>query len=68
MCTSGGSLFDIEKLNYNLLRVIGDNDNDYEMLNSFPGGVIKEHHKILNELHKKEYIELNNYIEELMNN
>lgn len=61
-------LFDIEKLNYNLLRVIGDNDNDYEMLKSFQGGVIKEHHKILNELHKKEYIELNNYIEELMNN
>ena len=60
-------LFNLEKLNYNLLYVIGDNDNDYEMLKSFNGGVIKKHNKILDELNKKEYETLSDYIEELMN-
>lgn len=48
--------------------VIGDNDNDYEMLKSFEGGVIKKHHKILDDLKKKEYETLGDYIEELMKN
>ncbi len=60
-------LFNLEKLNYNLLHVIGDNDNDYEMLKTFEGGVIKKHNKILDELNKKEYDTLSDYIEELMN-
>ena len=44
------------------------NDNDYEMLKSFNGGVIKNHHPILNELNKKEYESISEYIEELMKN
>ena len=58
-------LFNLEELDYNTLRVIGDNDNDYEMLKEFEGGVIKEHHKILDELHKDEYETLADYIDYL---
>ena len=61
-------LFNIEHLNYNDLHVIGDNDNDYEMLKAFNGGVIKKHHSKLNDLDKKEYETLSDYIEELMKN
>ena len=50
------------------IYVIGDNDNDYEMLESFNGGVIKKHHKVLDGLNKKEYNTLGDYIEELMKN
>lgn len=60
-------LFNIEDLDYNKLYVIGDNDNDYEMLKTFNGAVIKEHHPILNELEKEEYDELNEYIDKLLN-
>ena len=59
-------LFNLEELNINLLNVIGDNDNDYEMLKAFNGGVIKEHHKKLDSLNKPEYETLADYIEELM--
>ncbi len=59
-------LFNLEHLNYNDLYVIGDNDNDYEMLKAFPGGIIKKHHPILDELNKKKYESLSDYIEELM--
>ena len=59
-------LFNLEELNFNDLRVIGDNDNDYEMLKEFNGGVIKKHHKVLDELKKKEYDTLADYIEELI--
>ena len=59
-------LFELEKLNIEELRVIGDNDNDYEMLEKYSGGVIKKHHPILDNLHKKEYDTLKDYIEELM--
>jgi len=61
-------LINIEKLNINDIYVIGDNDNDYEMLKSFNGGIVKNHHKILDKLNKKEYDSLSNYIEELMKN
>lgn len=61
-------LFNIENLDYNDLYVIGDNDNDYEMLKEFKGGVIKKHHEILNSLEKEEYETLSDYIEELMKN
>ena len=60
-------LFNLEELNINLLNVIGDNDNDYEMLKTFNGGVIKEHHEKLNELNKPEFETLADYIETLMN-
>lgn len=59
-------LFNLEHLNYNDLYVIGDNDNDYEMLKSFHGGIIKKHHPKLDELNKKEYESLSDFIEELM--
>ncbi len=61
-------LFNLEKLDYNKLFVIGDNYNDYEMLKTFDGAVIKKHHPILNNLGKKEYDTLKDYIEELMKN
>lgn len=61
-------LFNLEKLNYDLLKVIGDNDNDYEMLQEFPGAVIKDHHEKLDSLNKPEYDTLSDYIEELMKN
>lgn len=60
------TLMNLEQLDYDLLHVIGDNDNDYEMLKAFNGGVIKEHHKILDSLNKPEYETLADYIEELM--
>ena len=59
-------LINLEKLNIYDIHVIGDNDNDYEMLKTFPGAVIKKHHKKLDELNKKEYDTLSDYIEELM--
>ena len=38
------------------------------MLKAFNGGVIKKHHSKLNDLDKKEYETLSDYIEELMKN
>lgn len=60
------TLMNLEELDYHLLHVIGDNDNDYEMLKEFDGAVIKEHHKVLNELQKQEVNALSDYIESLM--
>ncbi len=59
-------LFKIENLDLDKLYVIGDNDNDYEMLEAFKGGIVKNHHKSLDKLNKKEYDTLSDYIEELM--
>lgn len=61
-------LINMEKLNYNILHVIGDNDNDYEMLKTFEGAIIKKHHPVLDDLGKKEFDTLKDYIEELMKN
>ena len=61
-------LFNIENLDYNLLHVIGDNENDYEMIKSFPGAVMKKHHKILDELKKEEVSSLEEYIYQIINN
>ena len=61
-------LLNLENLDYSKLHVIGDNDNDYEMIKAFNGVVMKKHHEKLNELNKKEYNTLSDYIEELMNN
>ena len=36
------------------------------MLKSFNGGVIKKHNKILDELHKKEYETLVEFIDEII--
>ena len=61
-------LFYIEDLDFNDLYVIGDNDNDYEMLQRFKGGVTTNHNKILDELNKKEYNTLHDFIEYVENN
>ncbi len=61
-------LFNLENLDLSLLKVIGDNANDYEMLKTFDGGIIRNHHPKLDNLHKKEYETLKEYIEELMLN
>lgn len=60
------TLMNLEELDYNLLHVIGDNDNDYEMLKEYNGAVMKDHNKVLDELGKQEYDSLSDYIEELM--
>lgn len=59
-------LFELENLDINLLNVIGDNDNDYQMLKAFKGGIIKKHNKILDELNKPEYETLADFIEKLL--
>ena len=50
------------------LYVIGDSINDYEMLSSFQGAIMKIHSKELNSLGKKSYSTLYEYIEELEKN
>lgn len=60
-------LFNIEGLDYNLLHVVGDNENDYEMLDAYKGAVMKNHHEKLDKLNKKEYNTLKDYIDELLN-
>lgn len=60
------TLMNLEQLDYSLLHVIGDNDNDYEMLKEFNGAVIKKHHKVLDELGKEEVDTLSDYINKLM--
>ena len=61
------ALMNSEQLDYKSLTVIGDNDNDYEMLKEFDGVVIKKHHKYLDQLEKREVESLHEYIDELMN-
>lgn len=61
-------LMEHENININDIYVIGDNDNDYEMLSSYQGAIIKKHHKILDDLGKKEYEYFYQYVEELMEN
>ena len=59
-------LFNLEGLDYNNLTCIGDNDNDYLMLKEFNSVVIKDHHKILDELKLKEYESIKDFIEEII--
>ena len=50
------------------LYVIGDSVNDLEMLTTFQGAVMKNHSAELDELNKKTYDTLYEYIEELEKN
>ena len=59
-------LIELEKLDKSLLRVIGDNDNDYEMLKEFDGAVMLKHHKKLDELDKMQVDTIRDYIDYLM--
>lgn len=61
-------LLEKEKLQEQNLYVIGDAENDYEMLSDFKGAIMKDHDDILNDLKKPEYNYLYEYIEELMKN
>lgn len=54
--------------NKNDLYVIGDSINDLEMLTAFQGAIMKNHHKNLEKLGKKNYSTLADYIEELEKN
>ena len=59
-------LFKIENLDTSKLHVVGDDLNDYEMLKAFDGVIMKEHNPILNELNKKEFDTISDYIGELL--
>ncbi len=60
-------LSEIENIYHNNIYVIGDDINDYEMLKAFNGAIMKKHHQRLDELSKKEYENLFEYVEELIN-
>ena len=55
-------------INKEALYVIGDDINDYEMIKTFSGAIMKKHHANLNNLSKKEFTGLYEYIEKLMQN
>ncbi len=61
-------LFYIENFNFDDLFVIGDNDNDLEMLNKYNGGIISNHSKALDLLNKKNYETLKIFIDEINKN
>ncbi len=61
-------LFNLEKLDIKKLHVIGNEINDLEMLKYFDGAIMKKHSKILDDLNKKEFNFLYEYIEELSKN
>lgn len=61
-------LFNLEELDLRKLYVIGNEVNDLEMLKYFNGAVMKEHSRELDDLDKKEYEYLYQYIEELSKN
>ncbi len=61
-------LCNLEQLPLSNLYVIGDEINDYNMLKNFKGALMKNHNPILDDLNKKEYDNLSDYIEELINN
>lgn len=61
-------LFYIENFDFNNLYVIGDNDNDLEMIEKYNGGIISKHSKSLDILHKKEYDTLKDFINEINKN
>lgn len=67
-CNSLKELLNTEKLSKDNLYVIGDEINDFEMLQMFQGAIMAEHNPILDKLNKKEYNTLYEYIEELSKN
>lgn len=57
----------LENISTTDIFVIGDDINDYEMLEAFSGAIMKKHHPKLSNLSKREYEYLYEYIEELIN-
>ena len=58
-------LIKVENYDPNNIYVIGDEINDYEMLQKYHCGVIKKHNKVLDELKLKEYNNLKEYIDDI---
>lgn len=59
------NIAELANLNPNDFHVIGDSINDYEMLESFDGAVVKKHNLVLEQLKLPEYESVADYIEEL---
>ena len=60
-------LFYIEDLSFDNLYVIGDNDNDLEMLKKYSGGTVTNHSKVLDQLNLTNYETLSNFINNINN-
>lgn len=60
-------LAEVADLNPKDFHVIGDDVNDYEMLEAFDAAVIKRHNPMLDKLNLPEYETLADYIEYLLN-
>lgn len=48
----------------NNITVLGDDINDYEMLQKYDGRIMKKHHKVLDTLNKKEINSVSEYLDE----
>ena len=59
-------LIEIANFNKNDIHVIGDDINDYEMLEYFNGVIINKHNPILDNLNLPSYETISDYIEEIL--
>ena len=57
---------EIANLNKDDIYVIGDDINDYEMLEYFKGAIINRHNPILDNLNLSSYETISDYIEEIL--
>ena len=60
-------LFYIEDLSFDNLFVIGDNENDLEMLKKYNGGTVTKHSQVLDELNLSNYETLSYFIKNINN-
>lgn len=61
-------LAEVANLNPKDFYVIGDDVNDYEMLESFKAAIVEKHNPMLDEFHLPVYKTLSEYIEHIMSN
>lgn len=61
-------LAEVANLNPKDFYVIGDDVNDYEMLESFKAAIVEQHNPMLDKFHLPTYKTLADYIEYIMNN
>ncbi len=59
-------LIELEKLNKDDVYVIGDDVNDYEMLEYFSGAVINTHNPMLDKLNLPKFESISDYIEKIL--